>query len=220
MPPRLEPFRTRRTALVASAGPEPGPAVRELWYVLHGQAMGAVQILEMARVLDDGTRLVVAPEALNRHYVGPAVSRDAPTGATWMTRAEREWDIADNIGYLSDVHGEMRARFGGAAPPVTVLGFSQGGAAAARWVAAGAIAPAHLVIWASSAPPEADYRGMMARQPDLRVTYVCGTRDKFITPKVLEVQHAVLRDAGVPFDAVAFDGGHRLDDATLRNLIA
>lgn len=215
---RVEPIEVRRTAVLASLGPEPGRAVRELWYVLHGQAMGAMQILDMARSLDDGTRLLVAPEALNRHYIGPAVSHNAPMGATWMTRARREWDIADYVAYLDDVHERMRHRFSGPTAPVTILGFSQGGAAATRWAALGAIRPTHLVVWESSLPPEVDYRDMMARQPGMRVTYVCGTRDKFITPKVLDAQHRILRDAGVPFDALSFEGGHRLDDATLQRV--
>lgn len=217
---RAESLVVQRTAVIASRGPEPGKSVRELWYVLHGQAMRAAQVLDMAKALDDGTRLVVAPEALNRHYVGPAVARDAPVGATWMTRAEREADIRDIVAYLDAVHAHQRQQFGGATAPVTLLGFSQGGAAAVRWAALGAVRPARLVVWESSLPPEVDYRALMARQPGMRVTYVCGTRDKFITPKVLEAQHALLRDAGVPFDTVSFDGGHRLDDATLQALVA
>ncbi len=213
---RTEHLEVRRTALLASLGPEPGPAIRELWYLLHGQAMRAAQILEMARTLDDGSRLLVAPEALNRHYVGPAVARDAPIGATWMTRAEREADIHDNIAYLESVHAHLRRQFGGITPPVTVLGFSQGGAAAVRWAAHGGIRPARLIIWESSLPPEVDYAALTARQPGMRLTYVCGTRDKFITPKVLEAQHALLQQANVAFDEVSFDGGHRLDDETLR----
>lgn len=215
---RTESISTWRTALVASLGPEPGAGARELWYILHGQAMRAAQILEMAAALDDGTRLLVAPEALNRHYVGPAVSRDAPIGATWMTRAERESEMRDYVAYFETLHARMRERFGGATAPVTILGFSQGGAAAVRWVAGGTIRPKHLVVWESSLPPEVDWRALMARQPGLRVTYVCGTRDKFITPKVLDAQHAILHEAGVPFEAVSFEGGHRLDDETLRGL--
>ncbi|MCC7194260.1 MAG: hypothetical protein IT356_01760 [Gemmatimonadaceae bacterium] len=217
---RTEPIQVRRTALVASFGPEPGPAVRGLWYVLHGQAMGAVEILHMAHALDDGTRLVIAPEALNRHYVGPAVSRDAPTGATWLTRAERAWDIADTTAYLDSLHARVRESFAGALPPVTVVGFSQGGGVAVRWVAGGNIHPERLAIWAASAPPEVDWRALVAREPQMRISYVCGTRDKYLTPKVLDAQHAILREAGVEFEAVSFDGGHRLDDDTLRRLAA
>jgi hypothetical protein len=51
------------------------------------------------------------------------------------------------------------------------------------------------------------------------VTYVAGTKDKYITtPKVLEAQHKILSDAGVPFDTVSFEGGHRLDDDALRQV--
>jgi hypothetical protein len=81
---RSESIEVRRTALFASLGPEPGAQVRELWYVLHGQAMRAADFLETARALDNGSRLIVAPEALNRHYAGE-ISRDAAIGATWMT---------------------------------------------------------------------------------------------------------------------------------------
>lgn len=217
---RTESIEVRRTALVASRGPAPGPDVREVWYVLHGQAMRAAQILDMAAALDDGSRLLIGPEALNRHYIGPAVSKDAPIGATWMTSADRENEIRDYVAYLDDVHACTMRRFGAAKPPVTILGFSQGGAAAVRWAALGNVRPAHLLVWESSLPPEVDYRSLVARQHGMRVTYVCGTRDKFITPKVLDAQHALLSGADVPFEAISFDGGHRLDDATLKAIVS
>jgi predicted esterase len=110
----------------------------------------------------------------------------------------------------------MTDRFGGSPPPVTLLGFSQGGATAVRWAAFGKLRLKHLIVWASSMPPDVDYRDLMARQSDPRVTYVCGAKDKWITPKVLESQHSVLTDAGIAFEAVSFDGGHRLDDGALR----
>jgi predicted esterase len=215
---RTELFETRRSALIAALGPGPSASVAELWYVLHGQAMRAADILAMAKVLDNGSRLLVAPEALNRHYVGPAVARDAPEGAPRWPQTAPAADIRDNVAYLDALHAQMRERFGGPTPPVTLLGFSQGGAAAVRWCAYGAIRPARLIVWASSMPPDVDYRELVARQPAMRVTYVCGARDKFITDKVLAAQHKLLHDANVPFTAVEFDGGHRLDDRALLNL--
>lgn len=193
--------------------------MREIWYILHGQAMRAESFLETARTLDDGTRLLVAPEALNRHYQGPVVARDAPVGATWMTRAERESEIRDYVAYLDGVHAMMTARFGGTPPPVTILGFSQGGATGVRWAALGNVRIAHLILWASSLPPDVDYRDLMERQGQPRVTYVAGARDEYVTPKVLDAQHAILRGANVPFGAVSFDGGHRLDDSALRAVV-
>jgi predicted esterase len=218
-PIRTESIEVRRTALVASLGPEPGPAstARELWYILHGQAMRAVAFLDTARALDDGSRLLIAPEALSRHYIGEVAARDAGVGATWMTREERDSEMRDYVRYLDDLHAHVTRQFGGATPPVTVLGFSQGGAAAVRWVAAGNVRPARLIVWASSLPPEIDYAG----NPHLRaprLTYVAGTKDIYITPKVLEAQHQILSNAKLPFEAVSFQGGHRLDDDALRQL--
>ncbi|MDA1080608.1 MAG: hypothetical protein O2973_02865 [Gemmatimonadetes bacterium] len=213
---RTESIEVRRTALVASMGPEPGPAVRELWYVLHGQAMRAVAFLGDCRAAEADDRLVIAPEALSRFYDGPITSRDAPVAAIWMTRDEREHEISDYVAYLDTVHATILDRFGGTSPPVTILGFSQGGSTAIRWAASGHVKAAHVIVWASSMPPEIDYAALYEKQGQPAFTYVCGTTDIYITPKVLDAQHAVLRAAGIPFRALAFKGGHRIDDDTLK----
>src|SRR5262249_1614966 len=110
---RTEHIVVPRTALVASLGPEPESAPRELWYLLHGQSMPAAPFVESARALNDGSRLLVAPEALSRHYIGDIVARDAPVGATWMTKAEREFEMHDYIGYLDRTHESVSARLAG-----------------------------------------------------------------------------------------------------------
>lgn len=218
---RTESIETRRTALVASRGPEAGPAVRELWYVLHGYGQRAASFLAGFDAVDDGTRLLVAPEALSRYYDGPlsaGAHRQAPVVASWMTRAERESEIRDYVRYLDEVHATMTARLGGARPPVTVLGYSQGGATAVRWTALGRVRPARLVVWASSLPPDLDYAAPDSPLRDAELIYVGGTADQFITSKVLEQELARLSNDGLAVRLVRFEGGHRLDDGTLRQI--
>ena len=212
---RTESIEVRRTALVASLGPEPGPGVTELWYVTHGQSMRAVAFLEDCRAIASPSRLIVAPEALSRYYEGPITAhKNTIIGASWMTRDERESEIRDYVRYLDDLHASMKERFAGTSPPVTVLGFSQGGATAVRWVAEGNVKPARLIVWASSLPPEIDFATNAAvRAP--KFTYVCGTSDMWITPKVIDQQLGMLRAANLPHTVESFVGGHRLDDATL-----
>jgi predicted esterase len=219
---RTETIEVRRSALIASLGPA-GAATRELWYVLHGYAMRAVPFLEDFRAIDDGTRLVVAPEALSRFYEGElsaGAHRMAKVGASWMTRDERESEIADYIAYMDRVHAHVVARLGGASPRVTVLGFSQGGATAARWVARGAVNAARLVVWGSTMPPELDLAAVDAplRRPE--AVFVAGTKDQFITAKVVGQELARMQAAGFPCRLVQFEGGHRMDDDTLRSLAA
>ena len=49
-------------------------------------------------------------------------------------------------------------------------------------------------------------------------TIVAGTRDRWVTEKRLKAERARLDAAGFTADFVQFDGGHRIDDATLARL--
>jgi predicted esterase len=195
--------------------------VRDVWYVLHGYAMRAVPFLEGFRAIADGTRLLVAPEALSRFYDGtlsPGAHRNAPVAASWMTRDERDSEIVDYLAYLDTVHATITARLAGARPTVTVLGFSQGGAAAARWVATGRVPATRLVVWGSAMAPELDIAtpGSPLRRPE--TVFVVGSGDSYITPKIVAGEAERLRAAQFPFRRLSFDGGHRLDDGVLRQL--
>ncbi|MBI3567612.1 MAG: hypothetical protein HY084_05350 [Gemmatimonadetes bacterium] len=220
--PRFESLAVRRTARLAVRGPRSGP-VRELWIVLHGYGQLAAPFLEGLAAVDDGSRLLVAPEALSRFYEGSVEERvkrqgEQVVGASWMTKEARLDDIADNIAYLDAVHGWCRDRLRatrGGAPPLTVLGFSQGAATAARWIAAGSAEVARHLVWGSTLPPDADLSpASPLRRP--ATFLVIGARDRFATEKLVAAEHARLDAAGFPYRAVRFDGGHRLDDDTLR----
>src|SRR6266550_3439645 len=120
-----------RTARYYTLG-EPGAT--EVWFVCHGYGQLAGRFLRRFEPIADGSRLVVAPEGLNRFYVGSGEHRDQPVGATWMTREDRLNEIADYVKYLDAVYADV---FGGkpTAARVRALGFSQGAATASRWVA-------------------------------------------------------------------------------------
>ena len=219
-PIRVENFVTARTARVAMLGPESG--VKELWYVLHGYSELAPAFLERLRAIDDGTRLIVAPEALSRFYEGRIEDRvgksDPPVGASWMTREARDAEIADYLAYLDGVHTMVTQRLGGVAPPVTVLGFSQGGSTGARWVARGSVPVARHLLWGSSMPPEIDLTALGTPIRSAETVVVIGARDIYATPKVVARENGLLDAAGFPYRFVSFDGGHRLDDEVLRTL--
>jgi dienelactone hydrolase len=190
---------------------------RERWVVLHGYGQLASYFVRHFAPLADG-RVVVAPEALSRFYLE---SRDSGVhgprvGATWMTREDREAEIADYVRYLDLALDD-------AAPgdlPLSVLGFSQGTATACRWLAArdvrGAAPAERLVLWAGDVPPELDLGAAWLRRT--RLTFVAGTSDRFISPEVLASLRARLDGAAVPYTLVTFDGDHRLDAATLTGL--
>lgn len=213
---RIERFPTRRTGRCAVLGPADPATARELWVVLHGYGQLASRFLGGFGAIDDGSRLIVAPEALSRFYDArtPLASHvDAEVGASWMTREDRTEEIEDQAHWLGQIVETYRARVGDSVP-LTVLGFSQGAAAASRWIARGQAAPAHLICWGASLAPELDLTPG-APLANTRCTVVIGERDVFVSAEQVATERSRLDTAGFMYAFERFSGGHRLDDATL-----
>src|SRR5256885_12966424 len=87
--------RTARYYTLGAAG----PGTRQVWVVCHGYGQLASRFLEKLRVLDDGTRYLVAPEGLSRFYLS-----ESPTerrgGASWMIREGRLARKEDYVPYF------------------------------------------------------------------------------------------------------------------------
>lgn len=213
---RFAHFRTRRTARCAVLGPEDPATVRELWIVLHGYGQLAAEFLAGFAPVDDGSRLIVAPEALSRFYdarSAPEAHREAAVGASWMTREDRLHEIDDHLAWLQQVWEAYRPQVP-RDTPLTVLGFSQGATAASRWVATGHVPARRLICWGASLAPELDL-GNDAPLRRTATSIVIGARDRFATPERVAAERARIEAAGFPVAFVTFAGGHRLDDPTL-----
>ncbi len=220
-PVRAHHVEVPRTARYYTAGDPAG--ARAVWLALHGygQLAGYFARHFAAHAGAGSGRLVVAPEALSRFYVGredPATGAPARVGATWMTREDREAEIADYVRYLDRALDAATAGAGldPGALPLGVLGFSQGAATACRWVAYrhqhGLPAPRALVLWGGALPHDFDLAGADGDAlRRTRLTLAVGDADEFATPALVAEQEARLRGAGVAYEAVRYAGGHRLD---------
>lgn len=197
-----------RTARYFTLG-TPGARLREVWLVCHGYGQLASRFLKPFAAIDDGARLIVAPEGLSRFYVDSG--RHERVGATWMTREDRLAEIDDYLRYLDAVFTEVSRGLEASAIRVMVLGFSQGVATAARWVARGSAPVERLIAWAGELPPELDLKTLGRG----RLTLVGGRTDRLITPKIFARDRARLDAAGVTYDVHLFDGEHDLPDAEL-----
>jgi predicted esterase len=211
----------QRTARYATLGPDDDSA-RDVWFVLHGQGQLAARFLRHFDVLDDGTRLIVAPEALSRYYTDrtpPAPGEPPRVGATWMTREDRESEISDYVSYLDAVYARVFERVPRDAVRVAVLGFSQGAATASRWVALGTGTVDRLVCWGGALAHDLPLGDAGAGLRGARLTLVVGDADEFATPAVIAAEEDRLRARGIAFDTRTFPGGHRLDAEMLRALV-
>lgn len=204
--------RTARYFTLGTPGSGESGGVREVWFLCHGYGQLAARFLERFRALESPERCLVAPEGLSRFYrsESPAERR---VGASWMTREDRLNEIDDYVRYLDAVYAVV------APPPgprgVTALGFSQGTATVCRWAALGTSRIDRLVLWGGEVPPDLDITRL--RVPRLLLVY--GTRDEFFTPKVVAANEARLREHGIRYELLSFDGGHEIHAATLRSLL-
>lgn len=208
-------LQVRRTARYVRLGGE-GP-VRDVYVCIHGYGQLARRFARDLGPLVAPGRLVLVPEALNRFYRATTTEshRDAPVGATWMTREGREDEIADYIAYLDQLFALEAAAHVAAGARVTALGFSQGVTTTVRWAVLGRTRVDRLICWAGALPHDLDLAAHRARLAPMQPQLVIGDRDEFADWASIEAQVARLEQAGIPHGMHRFAGTHTLDDALL-----
>jgi predicted esterase len=166
----------------------------------HGYAQNADEMMEMLRSVPAGaawTRLSI--QALHRFYRG----RSGITVASWMTRQDREAQIADNLAYVNAAIAE--AAGGRAIATLAFCGFSQGTAMAFRAGALGAHRADAVLALGGDVPPE------LLDDPAVafpRVLLARGARDEWFGEARLRGDEARLLERGAKVETLTFDGGH------------
>jgi predicted esterase len=205
-----------RTARYHRLG-EDGAALRQLWLVCHGYGQLAADFIRAFQPIADRSRLIVAPEALNRFYTDAGTGPhgpESPVGATWMTREDRLHEIDDYVRYLDRVHADALPA-GREQVDVVALGFSQGTATVARWAARTRRRVDRVVLWGAGLPPELDPSPRLFGAA--RLMLVVGERDRYLTAERVQREEERLRGGGLDVEVMRYEGGHRIAaDALLR----
>ena len=203
----IEVPRTARYHLQAGAG-----TVLETWFVLHGYGQLAEPFLASLAPMVRPGRLLVAPEGLSRYYLRRGTGT---VGASWMTREERAHEIHDMLRYLDLLWDALRPRFGTRPTSLTAFGFSQGGAAAARWAVLGRAPVERFVSWGCPLPLDLDLGAHTERVRALRWTFALGDEDTSIDRAAHAAGLERLRALGVQPRELRFRGGHELEPGLL-----
>ena len=208
--------RTARLQLLGT----PSDGVRELWIACHGYGQLAADFARQLEPIASAARVIVAPEALSRFYLDttetPNESRRV--GATWMTREDREAEIADYVAYLDAAFATIRRELPSSGVQAHALGFSQGVATVFRWLALGSTRVDALTLWAGGLPHDLELERYADRFAHTAVTLVAGDRDRLVSEAAVEAARERLHAAGIAHELVRFSGGHRLDAAVLAGL--
>jgi predicted esterase len=198
-----------------------GPEITDVWFTCHGYGQLASDFVKQFWCIEAPGRLIVVPEALSRFYLAQGIgfhAADARIGATWMTREDRETEITDYVNYLDTLYGEIFSKIDREKVRVTVLGFSQGGATANRWVTRGHARVDRLIMWGSLLASDADLNEAAEYFRKVKLTIVYGIRDQFADSATIANYEALLKEKAVPYNLVTFDGSHRMDRDVLKQL--
>ena len=192
----------------------------DLWIVCHGYGQLAGAFLESFAGVATTSRRIVAPEGLSRFYLDRVSAPDRRVGATWMTREDREHEIADQVAYLDALHERLRPAATASRVRLSVLGFSQGVATVTRWLSFGRVRADEVILWAGAFPPDLDVASFAERLHGAPVVLVVGVHDALASWAGADALLQRFGEAGIAARLVSFDGGHRLDDATLAAIAA
>lgn len=188
------------------------PEAAELWIVLHGYGQLAERFLRHFRELAGDDRRVVAPEGLSRFYLDEEYEK---IGASWITRADREDEVADQLDWLDAVAKEVDA----ASRKLTLLGFSQGAPTAGRWLLRRKVAARRLICWGAGLPHDVDLSEARAVFDHVQLDFVLGDQDQFLTPDRVARERGRLETAGLRYQWTSYPGGHRLHPDVLASLV-
>ena len=152
---------------------------------------------------------ILAPEGPHRFYKNGYSGR---VGASWMTKEAREDDIKDNINWLTEwLTDHLKEN---TYDKIILLGFSQGGATAARWYYNDPSQFDQLILWASVFPPDISKPKIKLPNNNL---YVVGKNDEFINDEMRLNEVKFYQNIG--FDILIYDGNHDIDPFVLQQIL-
>jgi len=181
---------------------------QKILIALHGYGQLGQYFYRKFRDLEKDFGLVI-PEGPHRFYLEGSSGR---VGASWMTKEWREQDIIENNSYLK----QLIERVSRENPQATLylLGFSQGGATAARLFQQYPSLASHLILWASVFPPDLE-KPLFPQGKTLH--FVLGDKDPYFDS---ESQTKVLNAyTELGFENHTFDGAHDINQITLKGIL-
>jgi predicted esterase len=181
---------------------------KKILIALHGYGQLAQFFFRKFNFLNDHWGVVV-PEGPHRFYLNGSSGR---VGASWMTKEWREQDILENNAYLQKLLVKILEENPHA--KIHLLGFSQGGATAARFYQSHPNYFQQLILWASVFPPDIDKNEF---PKGAALHFAIGENDPYFDKEGIHFTSETYQHIG--FKVSLFEGHHDLHTPTLRSIL-
>ena len=180
-------------------------------FALHGYGQLAKFFIRKFQTMSENFFIVV-PEGFHRFYLNGTSGR---VGASWMTKENREDDIKDYINYLNQLWEQIKVVH--SFEQKILLGFSQGGATAARWLNLGNFQADKFILWAGVFPPDMEQNWTSTFEKSSNI-FVVGDEDPYFSADKIS-KHLELLKSEIPnFTNFTFKGAHTIDIDTLKKI--
>jgi predicted esterase len=184
---------------------------KTIWIVLHGYGYLAEFFIKKFNPILDKNTAIIAPEGLSKFYLN-GVGFDGRIGASWMTKDNRDSEIVDYINYLDQLYDTILKENEIADMKVNVVGFSQGGATASRWIANQKSKCDNFILWASNFPEDLNLNVLSGNN---KAFVLFGDNDKFINEKQINDYEQFLRASDIKCKLIRFEGKHDIPKEVL-----
>ena len=182
----------------------------KLLVVLHGYGQLPRYFIRKFEKLATLGYYIVAPEGMHRFYLNGTSGR---VGASWMTKEARLDDIQDNYALLNTIYESILQRNSNFGKKI-LLGFSQGGATASRWMNNNPNLFDQCILWASIFPEDVPFP---INQHQLNYHFVVGEQDPYFTPENIQLLNREYQKNGI--QTLLFQGVHDVDLAVLESVL-
>jgi len=182
--------------------------IKKLWFVFHGYGQLAENFIKIFEPLIDDKTLIVAPEALNKFYL-KGYSGDV--GSSWMTREDRENEIKDYLIFLNNVYSKIISELYLPKIELNVLGFSQGGPTAVRWLMNKKVVADKLILCGAKLPVDIDLRLATIIFRSTKLMYAIGEKDEFVNAQNVSDEKSKLLENRITAEFVYHDYGHEIN---------
>ena len=185
---------------------------KEVIIVLHGYGQHPAYMLSGLRILEHEGRSICAPEGLSRFYVKGFHGK---VGASWMTRDDRASEINDQLAYLNKWWNSLNID---ETISVTLIGFSQGVATAARWLGNG-MKVDKVIFSSGTLPTEWTHNKPLLDKRINEIHIIRPQDDEFYLLDIHEKEVEKLREFGFNVLTHKPNGTHKLNAAVLNEIL-
>jgi predicted esterase len=201
-------IKVNKTATYHSEGDV--KTAKTIWIVLHGYGYSAKHFITKFEPILNNNVAIIAPEGLSKFYLN-GVGFDGKVGASWMTKEDRENEIKDYVNYLNQLYEVILEENNTTNLKINIVGFSQGGATASRWLANGKAKCNNFILWCSVFPEDMNFEKIA----NINTYFLYGNNDKYVTEERIEKQKELIDNSELNIKTTVFNGKHDVPETVL-----